>query len=554
MRFLSMSEAGHDASGLSDGDFLNCVFFQVEQLVGDGWYSFLLMIKYTVQIFTNFAFIVISIGGKVPIWPILCVLLIMLPAVAATTHYREVRQNELINTRQDAEDSWVHCVNEIVATRHTIVAFEAVERAAGKFKKLYEDFYTKHRRARFYQQTSEWVPSWVMALVLCGLYATAPALIVSFGITAGNFASVVKSWLKLQSGVEKMHGCSLKMQRSVVALEKISDILNTETAYEETIHRYGKAGVQHDEEVVDDALQESTKDASTLLTLDDLDYIRIEEMSFNYERSHADGHQPLTTADDGDLVRVHDPDVHDHNTDHGRPRPRPGPFVHNHMCFDKASATIPTAGSMVYLVNEPDDRPVAQSKQYSKRTLLRLMAGLLHPRHGSITLPPHKRVVLVSRTPILVDGSILDNLRYGILPERAASISDEVCWGVAKTASGNFLCLITPLCSYLYGVLYGGLYERSHIIRYFLTRSVGASPKPSGCRPTSSAPWPPWALGSRSCRRATPSPSASRGCSSPSRAWCWSTTSATASATSSRTTSCGPSLSATSGAGLGITR
>ena len=36
--------------------------------------------------------------------------------------------------------------------------------------------------------------------MLCGLYATAPALIVSFGITAGNFASVVKSWLKLQSG------------------------------------------------------------------------------------------------------------------------------------------------------------------------------------------------------------------------------------------------------------------------------------------------------------------------------------------------------------------
>jgi hypothetical protein len=34
----------------------------------------------------------------------------------------------------------------------------------------------------------------------------------------------------------------------------------------------------------------------------------------------------------------------------------------------------------------------------------------------------------------------------------------------------HFLCLITPLCSYLYGGLYGWLYERAHIIRYFLTR------------------------------------------------------------------------------------
>jgi hypothetical protein len=36
----------------------------------------------------------------------------------------------------------------------------------------------------------------------------------------------------------------------------------------------------------------------------------------------------------------------------------------------------------------------------------------------------------------------------------------------------HFLCLITPLCSYLYGGLYGGLYERAHIIRYFPLISV----------------------------------------------------------------------------------
>jgi hypothetical protein len=34
-------------------------------------------------------------------------------------------------------------------------------------------------------------------------------------------------------------------------------------------------------------------------------------------------------------------------------------------------------------------------------------------------------------------------------------------------ANASFLCLIMPLCSYLYGGLYWGLYERAHIIRYF---------------------------------------------------------------------------------------
>jgi hypothetical protein len=41
----------------------------------------------------------------------------------------------------------------------------------------------------------------------------------------------------------------------------------------------------------------------------------------------------------------------------------------------------------------------------------------------------------------------------------------------ARLTSDDFalclLCLITRMCSYLHGGLYGGLYERAHIIRYF---------------------------------------------------------------------------------------
>jgi hypothetical protein len=38
---------------------------------------------------------------------------------------------------------------------------------------------------------------------------------------------------------------------------------------------------------------------------------------------------------------------------------------------------------------------------------------------------------------------------------------------LAPRRSRSFLCLITPLCSYLYGGLYGGLHESAHIIRCF---------------------------------------------------------------------------------------
>jgi hypothetical protein len=39
--------------------------------------------------------------------------------------------------------------------------------------------------------------------------------------------------------------------------------------------------------------------------------------------------------------------------------------------------------------------------------------------------------------------------------------------GSGPSRAGSLLYPITPPCSYLYGGLYGGLYERAHIIRYF---------------------------------------------------------------------------------------
>ena len=69
--------------------------------------------------------------------------------------------------------------------------------------------------------------------------------------------------------------------------------------------------------------------------------------------------------------------------------------------------------------------------------------------------------------------------RYAL---RAAGGYDaEVC---------SFLCLITPLCSYLYGGLYGRLYERADIIRYFpfSRRRVGPTGRRRRARPAADPP------------------------------------------------------------------
>ena len=48
-------------------------------------------------------------------------------------------------------------------------------------------------------------------------------------------------------------------------------------------------------------------------------------------------------------------------------------------------------------------------------------------------MPPHKRCVLLDRKPVILEGDIMYNLRFGILPENHKRISDATCWAVAKT-------------------------------------------------------------------------------------------------------------------------
>jgi ABC-type multidrug transport system fused ATPase/permease subunit len=178
----------------------------------------------------------LSSSETLPTWPIFLVFVILLPITSLVLFCREEAELILIRERQNSEDRWVHAINDMVASRHIIIAYDCVEKIGAEFKTMYDDFYTKHRASRFYQQTSQWIPSWLLASILFLAYAFAPALVETFNISAGDFASIIKSWLKLKSGVEAFYKCLLKLQRSIVGLEKIADILNRQTSYEERLN------------------------------------------------------------------------------------------------------------------------------------------------------------------------------------------------------------------------------------------------------------------------------------------------------------------------------
>jgi ABC-type multidrug transport system fused ATPase/permease subunit len=256
---------------------------------------------YTVQTVSNFIFQIVLVNYMlgVPIWPVLCLMGVIIPAIMATVYCREAKAIQLLHSRQDAEDKWVHAVNDIVTHRHVINAYGKMLDTMDNFKVLYEDFYNKHRRADFYKQTSTWIAGWCLASILFGLYTLGPFLVDEFNISAGDMAAVIKSWLKLESGFKKLYKAVLKMQRSIVALEIVADILNRPTMYQEWLDNTridsaaDKVAESHGLAVSSEGWETARMRESTeherLHKLSDVDYIRFNAVSFDYYHKHRAG-------------------------------------------------------------------------------------------------------------------------------------------------------------------------------------------------------------------------------------------------------------------------
>eukprot|EP00746_Dinoflagellata_sp_MGD_P149513 gnl/MRDRNA2_/MRDRNA2_81525_c0_seq2.p1 gnl/MRDRNA2_/MRDRNA2_81525_c0~~gnl/MRDRNA2_/MRDRNA2_81525_c0_seq2.p1 ORF type:complete len:883 (+),score=121.60 gnl/MRDRNA2_/MRDRNA2_81525_c0_seq2:363-2651(+) len=227
-RYLHMSEASYEA--LKESDFMHAMVFQTESLVKDAWYSWLLLFKFGASLIGNTIFqLWLMSQTDIPLWILPVVLIFFVISCTLTMHFRGKEMLRLNLERDIAEDRWLAHAEDMVTTRELLMTYQKVERVTKKFEKVYEDFYEKHRASRFYQQTSRWIPKWIFGSLIFIMYGAAPRLVGAYGFSPGDFASMLKSWIKTISSVEKLYECQLKIQRCHITLEKISIFLNCET-------------------------------------------------------------------------------------------------------------------------------------------------------------------------------------------------------------------------------------------------------------------------------------------------------------------------------------
>ena len=88
--------------------------------------------------------------------------------------------------------------------------------------------------------------------------------------------------------------------------------------------------------------------------------------------------------------------------------------------------------SVTFTVMQGHMAVVLGPHRQGKNTLLKLIAGLLSPTHGTIFIPTHLRVLHVGQEPIMMELSLMDNLCFGC-PAWGRLLGVQMCSGRLKT-------------------------------------------------------------------------------------------------------------------------
>eukprot|EP00928_Gymnodinium_smaydae_P007466 TRINITY_DN12683_c0_g2_i2.p1 TRINITY_DN12683_c0_g2~~TRINITY_DN12683_c0_g2_i2.p1 ORF type:complete len:857 (+),score=116.89 TRINITY_DN12683_c0_g2_i2:34-2604(+) len=395
LRYLYLSDIG--IQGIGDGEIMSIMVSQVEEVV-NGWYMALIFYRCSMEVLFNLSFQLWLIMQKVPIEHFMLVVVVTFVTICATIACRQRQFFHLIRVRQDSEDKWVSLAEELVEARRLLQIFDAVDRQVRRFEMLYEEFYKKHRASRFYQQTSEWLPKWALALALAGLYAFAPTIVAAYHLSASDFAAFLKSLQKLRKGIQGMHKSVVACQRSTVAIYRVADVLNREDRIGERARLVGSNSVM---------------ETCEFSRLEDLDRIILESVSFEYGKPlQLESYQMPTTITRTPSTKVQIWSNRSPKVAKVVPAPKYDDSFHfrsntvgnvaSASIFQELTAQVPCrSGDLICLTG------------FGRRTFLRMLAELVFPIKGGLLFSPHRRCVLVDRSPQIVKDTAFMNLRLG---------------------------------------------------------------------------------------------------------------------------------------------
>eukprot|EP00928_Gymnodinium_smaydae_P030089 TRINITY_DN22463_c0_g1_i1.p1 TRINITY_DN22463_c0_g1~~TRINITY_DN22463_c0_g1_i1.p1 ORF type:complete len:542 (+),score=53.49 TRINITY_DN22463_c0_g1_i1:56-1627(+) len=266
------------------------------------------------------------------------------------------------------ENAAVKSVQDLTITFRVIADYWQRPKVAERFSHRVADIDNAKVPLDLEELNSGYAPQWFSLILTVFYMVTFSPQVLAGSVSIGSFTAMLRIINSLGAEFKLIYSTSVIITRTIGALAKITMALNEETELRKTRGMVKEAMRIMDEkrgELIRPSVRAGSSSQDPTDTMID---IQITDIRFSYL-------QP-SDAMDSWLIST-------------------GLFAFKQ-------------GSLVLIYGDHGS---------GKETFLKLLAGILTPQEGHIFFPPHLRVLNVTKDPIIVEGTLMENLCFGCFGE-----------------------------------------------------------------------------------------------------------------------------------------
>eukprot|EP00746_Dinoflagellata_sp_MGD_P041300 gnl/MRDRNA2_/MRDRNA2_199922_c0_seq1.p1 gnl/MRDRNA2_/MRDRNA2_199922_c0~~gnl/MRDRNA2_/MRDRNA2_199922_c0_seq1.p1 ORF type:complete len:429 (-),score=56.10 gnl/MRDRNA2_/MRDRNA2_199922_c0_seq1:8-1294(-) len=289
---------------------------------------------------------------------------------------RQKRTKRSLKMKNTAQDNVAHCVETTASNFRLISGYMMRHAVIDEFEEVIGDFNAKDGDADLIKTNNTYLATW-LSIIMVGLWFVIggmrvinpddPETIGMFVTTLGIFKDVGNSW-------SVIHGLALTVQSAFVPLARITMLMNLQTELKDR-HRQNRKKREIGAALHQEVCNEINGAQATDLYTADMVSIKLIDVSYVYSQS-------LLSLDS----------------------------------LQRCNAEF-SQGSLVALVGPPNK---------GKSTMMKLIGGVLIPHTGAVVIPLHLRVLHIALRPVFFEGTLFQNLIYGLKAKEADAAKTRV--------------------------------------------------------------------------------------------------------------------------------
>lgn len=314
---------------------------------------------------------------------------VLVPYLALVIWWNQANFLSRVTRRRTYEDRWVGALGDVLANWRMISCLDLRDDVASWFSRTYERFYKAHRQARFFEHDYKANLAFGGQLISSITLVATAQLCLRGALPVGAFVGLVSTMKRMTSSLPKIAAGLISLQRGVVALRVVADVINVKLGVPITHPSQGGAGPAAPERTQGMQAQHSPEVlAERSWTLQHaqqrLSHVQLVDVHFSY---------PVARA-----LMDHQPHVRGLNV--GLP------------LGNVTAVTCDMHGGT--------------------STLLKLIAHQLSPTSGRVLVPEHLKIVMVHEQPLLFVGTLWRNLVVASEYVGAEEPEEEEVWQLAR--------------------------------------------------------------------------------------------------------------------------